>query len=178
MATLHGFAPVANRDAEVLILGSMPGVASLAAGQYYAHTHNAFWRILAELLQFRAYADKLRALKSARIALWDVLQACSRPGSLDAMIERDSETANDIGTFLRTHRKIQRVLFNGAKAESCFKRHVAPGLEGLAVLTMRLPSTSPAHAGMAYARKLELWRAALSLPCASSKCIANSSVLP
>ena len=102
MARIHSFEPIGDRNAEVLILGSMPGTRSLTAGQYYAHPHNVFWRILAELLHFDAassYEARVRALKSARVALWDVLHSCVRAGSLDAMIENDTQIANDFRRF-------------------------------------------------------------------------------
>lgn len=106
MPRIHSFDPIAAPDAEILILGSMPGRASLAAGQYYAHAQNAFWRIMAELLGFDAtapYAERTQALKSARIALWDVLHSCEREGSLDTNIDRETLVANDFAAFLREH---------------------------------------------------------------------------
>jgi TDG/mug DNA glycosylase family protein len=164
MARVHSFEPIEDRNAEILILGSMPGRASLIAGQYYAHAQNVFWRIMSELLHLDAtapYSVRVRALKSARIALWDVLQSCIREGSLDSKIERDTQTANDFRTFFRTHMKISHVFFNGAKAEACFKRHVLGDLEGVSVSYARLPSTSPAYASMSFADKLRTWRVLL-----------------
>jgi hypoxanthine-DNA glycosylase len=161
LARVHSFGPIVDRNAQVLILGSMPGQASLAAGQYYAHPQNAFWRIIAELLQCaRAspYPARIAALKSARIALWDVLQSCTREGSLDAMIGRDTQVANDFRTFFRKHGKIQQVFFNGAKAEACFKRHVSGAINTGPIAYARLPSTSPANASMSYEHKLRAWR--------------------
>jgi len=153
MACIHSFEPIEDKNAEILILGSMPGRASLAAGQYYAHAQNAFWRIVSELLQFdRAlpYEVRVQALKSARIAVWDVLQSCTREGSSDAMIESDTQIANDFRTFFRTHKKIKHVFFNGAKAEACFRRHVLRDLDSGAISYLRLPSTSPANASMTF----------------------------
>ncbi len=141
----------------------MPGAASLAAGQYYAHPRNAFWRITAEILGFdpRApYAVRTRALSAAGIALWDVLHSCVRHGSLDTMIENDSEIANDFRAFFRAHPRIDGVVFNGAKAEASYRRHVLPGIE-VALRYTRLPSTSPAHASLPFGRKLAAWRAIL-----------------
>lgn len=161
MPRIQSFEPIETKAAEILILGSMPGRASLAADQYYAHTKNAFWRITAELLGFdfsAPYAERIAALKSARIALWDVLQSCTREGSLDAMIERDTEIANDFQTFFQTHTKITQVFFNGAKAEACFKRHVLPAIKTGPIRYLRLPSTSPAHAAMPLAHKIRAWR--------------------
>lgn len=161
---VRSFAPIADRNARVLILGSMPGRASLQAGQYYAHRHNAFWRIVSELLEFdpgAPYRARAGRLRSAGIALWDVLHSCVRQGSLDTMIQRDSETANDFRAFFRNHPKITRVFFNGAKAESSFKRHVAPEIGSLPIRFARLPSTSPANASVPFTRKRAAWRAIL-----------------
>ena len=166
MPRVHSFEPIEDQHAEVLILGSMPGRASLAAGQYYAHAQNAFWRILCELLRIdpgSAYEQKAQALKSARIALWDVLRSCAREGSLDAAIERDTQVANDFRSFFATHQKIKRVCFNGATAEACFNRHVLHQLGSGSIRYLRLPSTSPAHASMAFEQKLEAWRAAVDV---------------
>jgi len=151
----------------VLILGTMPGKQSLAAQQYYAHPQNAFWRILGELLQFDAesdYATRIELLRQSRIALWDVLKFCVRESSLDTDIERSSEIPNEIAQLLRTQRTIQRVCFNGAKAAQLYRRHVLPQLPHAfrTIEYIALPSTSPAHAGMRYAQKLEAWRSILS----------------
>ncbi len=162
MARIHSFEPIADESAEILILGSMPGQVSLLAGEYYAHAQNAFWRILAELGlpdRMAPYDERVRALKSARIAVWDVLRSCTREGSLDSTIERDGQIPNDFQTFFRAHQRISRVFFNGAKAEACFKRHVALGVDNGSIRYARLPSTSPAHASMSFDKKLDAWRA-------------------
>ena len=164
MKRIHGFPPIANPSARILILGSMPGEASLRASQYYAHPQNVFWRILGEIVGFdhdAPYADKLRMLVSADIALWDVIASCHRKGSLDSDIASETLQANDFATFFAKHKKIERVLFNGAKAEACFRRHVAPSLQARAIRYLRLPSTSPANASIPYVRKIAAWRAAL-----------------
>jgi hypoxanthine-DNA glycosylase len=165
-ARIHSFRPIAARDARILVLGSMPGRRSLEARQYYAHRQNAFWRILGALLGFEPsapYAARVRALKAARIAVWDVLHSCEREGSLDASIE--AEIANDFERFFRAHPRLRQVFFNGAKAEVSFRRHVRPGLgralRGRVLRYTRLPSTSPAHAALPFARKLAAWRAIL-----------------
>lgn len=162
---IQGLPPIADRYARVLILGSMPGEASLAAGEYYAFRHNQFWRIAGEICGFAPdapYARRKSALKKARIALWDVLESCVRPGSLDSAIRADSMRVNDFAAFLAAHRDIRRVCFNGRKAESAWRRHVAPTLPKTRRLEYRLlPSTSPAHAGMGYLAKLRVWRSAV-----------------
>ena len=167
MALIYSFDPIEDKNAEVLVLGSMPGQASLDASQYYAHRHNAFWRILAELLQFDAaspYAVRIEALKSARIALWDVLRCCARLGSLDSMIQSDSQRPNDFRTFLREHPKITRVFFNGAKAKACFERQVLGRLDDRTMTYVLLPSTSPANASLTFQQKLAAWRMILDPP--------------
>ena len=154
--------PIASPDARVLILGSMPGRASLAAGQYYAHPRNVFWPIMGCLLDFdasRDYPARVDALKVAGIAVWDILDSCHRPGSLDSAIADDSLVANDLPGFLATHAEIHHVFFNGAKAESCFRRHIKLTMAEPQIGFARLPSTSPAHAGLSFERKLEAWRA-------------------
>lgn len=164
MTRIYSFAPIADEHAEILILGSMPGPASLAAGQYYAHKQNAFWRIMAELLLFdpaTPYKDKIQALKSAHIALWDVLHSCKRKGSLDARIEIETQIANDFVDFFHSHRNIKHVYFNGSKAESCFKQLVMPRIVNDIFHYERLPSTSPANASIPFERKLDAWRVIL-----------------
>jgi double-stranded uracil-DNA glycosylase len=159
-----GFPPIADERATLLILGSMPGAASLAAHQYYAHPHNVFWRIMARVNGFAPdapYPLRVSALQSARIAVWDVLKFCERPGSLDASIVRASEVANDFAAFFAQHPAIVGVLFNGAAAEASFKRHCAPLLSDPRLRFQRLPSTSPAHATLRFEQKLAAWTAAL-----------------
>ncbi|MCG2575482.1 DNA-deoxyinosine glycosylase [Dechloromonas sp. XY25] len=160
MSQVSSFPPVAAPDARVLILGSMPGEASLRAGQYYAHQRNAFWRIMGDLLgagPALPYADRLARLQAAGIALWDVIADCRRSGSLDAAIVKDSVRANDFGGFFAAHPGVERVYFNGGVAEANFRRHVLPGLPGTTLHMQRLPSTSPAHAARPYAEKLAAW---------------------
>lgn len=167
MTTVTSFAPIEHPSARALILGSMPGVASLAAGQYYAHPRNAFWPIMAGLCGFDAelpYARRVAALKAAGIALWDVLQSCHRPGSLDAAIASESRVPNDFRAFFAAHPGIRLVAFNGAAAEKNFNALVLPHLAIDGIRLVRLPSTSPAHA-VALEMKLSVWREALGIDC-------------
>jgi double-stranded uracil-DNA glycosylase len=164
MQRLNSFAPIEDSDAIVLVLGSMPGKASLEAGQYYAHQRNFFWTIMGELIGAHPglpYRDRLKILRSSGIALWDVLESCIRKTSLDAHIETDSEVPNDFNAFFLQHPGITHVFFNGAKAEQCFLKHVRPTLKSAPLQFQRLPSTSPANAGISYEQKLFAWQAVI-----------------
>ena len=158
-----GFPSSSNRDATVLILGSMPGKKSLAKSQYYAHPQNAFWPIMAELFQFDVklpYELRLEMLREHGIALWDVAFQCIRPGSLDSAIETESVIANDFDSFFDTHPHIRTIFFNGRKAEELFHRLVLPELkpDDQTITRHLLPSTSPANAGLSRTEKLAAWR--------------------
>ncbi|MCI3953412.1 MAG: hypothetical protein K0R53_2912 [Burkholderiales bacterium] len=157
------FPPIARRDADTLILGSLPGRKSLEMQQYYAHPHNAFWKVIGALYDADGklpYARRAKILTEHRIALWDVLAAAERPGSLDSSIVHASALANDFVKFFRSHPRIGRVFFNGRKAEEMYRRFVSPklGPEFSGIRYECLPSTSPAHAGMSFAEKLASWR--------------------
>ena len=159
MKLLRGFDPVARPDARKLILGSMPGTASLEAAQYYAFPRNAFWKIMGELYGAGPeldYPARLQVLGDNRIALWDVISACHRPGSLDSAISEDGMATNDFNGFFARQPQINHVYFNGQKAAGLFKKKVLPGLDRELSYTT-LPSTSPAHAAKGYAAKLEAW---------------------
>lgn len=156
---IRSFAPIAGRNARVLVLGSMPGAESLRRKEYYAHPRNQFWDIAANLFdtdRAAPYAARVAALKANRVAVWDVLRSCVREGSMDARIGK--EIANDFRAFFRRHRGITHVFFNGAKAEASYRRHVLSAIERPIRYT-RLPSTSPAHASLPRASKLAAWRA-------------------
>ena len=162
MTQIFSFPPISRPDAQVLILGSMPGAMSLRLQQYYGHPQNAFWRIVGEILGFDAtlgYAQRTAALVERKVALWDVLEACVREGSLDSAIESASIVPNDFASFFPRHPGIRRVCFNGATAESVYRRKVLPALVmNHSIAYVRLPSSSPAHAGMPFAAKVQAWR--------------------
>lgn len=151
----------------MLILGSMPGAASLRLGQYYGHRRNAFWPIMAELLGLPADAAYHRctaALVASGIALWDVLAACERDGSLDAAIRPESIQVNDFGPLFADYPTIELIAFNGGTAAREFDKRVRPTLTppAQAIPARRLPSTSPAYAAMSQGDKAHAWHAALA----------------
>ncbi len=163
---VESFPPIESDMSRVLILGTMPGRVSLRDGQYYAHPQNLFWRIVGELVGFDPgcpYEFRVDRVRSAGIAIWDVLKTCFRASSLDSAIEASSVVPNDLPGFLAGHPHIRRVCFNGAKAELLYTRHVRPHLTGQPQLHyLRLPSTSPANASVPRAEKLRAWQAILS----------------
>ena len=161
-----GFAPIAGGRPRVLVLGSLPGRKSLEMGQYYAQPQNGFWRIMGAIFgagPSLPYPERLERLIAKRVAVWDVLAAGERDGSLDSAIVPASIVVNDFGAFFVRHADIGFVCFNGAKAADLYRRHVLPVLvPRFASLPHRvLPSTSPANASVPFASKLAIWSAAL-----------------
>lgn len=162
MSHVSSFGAVVGQEPRVLILGSMPGIASLDQNQYYAHPRNAYWRIMGDLFGVDPglpYEERLRELTECGIALWDVLESCFRPGSLDSNIDDDTARPNDFAVLFAEHPTIRYVFFNGGKAANVFRRRVMPEIdERVRSLVFRtLPSTSPAHASRSYEQKLDQW---------------------
>lgn len=155
---LAGLPPVVGPRSRLLVLGSFPSEASLAAGHYYAHPRNQFWPILADALgrplpDWR-FEHRYRAVVEAGLAIWDVFGGCRREGSLDSSI-RDA-AANDFEALLQRAPQLRAVVFNGRTAGRYERWFAARGLA-----TRVLPSTSPAHAGMSAAEKRARWCAAI-----------------
>ncbi len=154
MKKINSFGAVADENARVLILGSMPSVRSLEKQQFYAHPQNQFWKIMFKMLN-EEYTDDYEIKKSVivkhNIALWDVLRECERTGSMDADIKNAS--ANDIDGFLTRHKKITYIFCNGQTAFKYFKKFINTKLPCIC-----LPSTSPANARLKFENKYEIWR--------------------
>ena len=155
LTTLSGLAPVIDAHTRVLILGSFPGAASLAAGQYYAHPRNQLWRLLSAVLDddlcALPYAARLPQLLAHGVGLWDVLAACEREGSLDANIRQPA--ANDFDRLRTLCPLLETVGFNGQASGKFAPQFAAQGYR-----TLVLPSTSPAHAALSFDAKLAFWR--------------------
>ncbi|AOA73702.1 DNA glycosylase [Stenotrophomonas rhizophila] len=147
----------------VLVLGSMPGVASLHASQYYAHPRNRFWPLMAALTGINAglaYVDRLQALQSAGVGLWDVIGQCERRGSLDAAIVRGSEVPNAVADLVGRLPALAAVACNGATAHAAFVRYILPvlGDRAASLAVWSLPSTSPANAAWPLPRLQVAWQ--------------------
>ncbi len=163
-AFVESLPPREPASARLLILGSMPGVASLRAAQYYAHPRNQFWPTMEALFGVPfalPYGERIARLNARSIALWDVLRACERPGSLDASIVRGSEQANDFAGFLDRHPQLRAIALNGGTARDAFRRHAVPllGQRLSTIELIALPSTSPANASVGLAAKRAAWAA-------------------
>lgn len=152
---IYSFPSISDKNARILILGSMPGNRSLELNQYYGHNRNAFWKLIFVLFGENFsddYENRKNILLKNKVALWDVLQACERQGSLDSAIQK--EVANDFTGFLSANPEIEYILFNGQTAAKFFRKYVTvPDKHKLIIL----PSTSPAHAGLSFDKKLKAW---------------------
>jgi hypoxanthine-DNA glycosylase len=152
------FPPVVDENTRLLVLGSLPGEASLAAQRYYAHPRNLFWRliglVIGEDLEPLPYEARLATLLKHHIGLWDVVAEAAREGSLDAAI-RDPEH-NDLLTLVESLPSLRAVAFNGATSAKVGARLLAPVADRLALI--RLPSSSPAYAGR-WELKVQAWTA-------------------
>jgi TDG/mug DNA glycosylase family protein len=168
----QSFPPLQGAAAHTLILGTMPGQASLLAQQYYAHPRNAFWPVMLAIIsntqprydsvQTLAYDKRCQLLTDNGYALWDVLASCRRPGSLDSSIERGTDVPNDIAGLLIRHPDISCIACNGKTAGKLLERHILSSLKQLQqirpdVRIVSLPSTSPAMAGMSLVAKHKVW---------------------
>ena len=160
---ISGFPSIARKDASVLILGSMPSAESLRQQQYYAHPRNAFWPVMMSLLGADPeldYQHRSMVLIENRIAVWDTLKTCIRPGSLDTAIVNASVEVNDFNLFFLQHISIQYVFFNGRKSEQLFRRYAMKTLpeQDRTLEYHVLPSTSPAMASLTRQEKTDRWR--------------------
>ena len=155
---LTGLAPLVSGNTRLLILGSFPGAASLAAQQYYGHPQNSFWRILQAIWPacalptgMNSYKIRSEWLLGRGLGLWDVYGACEREGSLDSNIRKP--VVNDLAQVLRSCPDLQAIAHNGAESYK-HARHT----QRLGLPVHKLPSTSPANASWSFDRKLAAWR--------------------
>lgn len=149
------FPPIANKDAEILILGTMPGEESLLLQEYYAHPGNKFWKILSSITKEplpSTYKEKQAFLLKNNLGIWNVAHSANRKGSLDSAIQ--SEVPNDIPGFIKSHPKLKVIAFNGAKAESLYDRYFD---RSGSITYVSLPSSSPANTGFTFEGMFKRW---------------------
>lgn len=155
----YSMPPVINDNCKILILGSLPGEKSLQLQEYYAHPQNQFWKIICSILNEsmpNSYDSKKQLLLSHNIALWDVVHSAQRENSsLDSQIK--NAIPNDLESLLSEHKNIQRILLNGGKSNSLFRKH----FKHLDIEAVSVPSTSPAYASMCIEEKINLWKNAI-----------------
>ncbi|HEY2395865.1 MAG TPA: DNA-deoxyinosine glycosylase [Rudaea sp.] len=160
---VESFPPQVASGCLLLILGTVPSLRSLELHQSYGHRFNLFWPFMGELFDAGPelpYAERIARLQRRGVGIWDVLQQCDRPGSLDSSIVRESEVPNDIPGLLQTHPGIRAIALNGGRAQQSFRRHLEPRLAVAShdrVRLLELPSTSPANASMTRAVKFARW---------------------
>lgn len=155
---LRCFSPFIDKKAKVLILGTMPGPTALAKQEYYGFAGNHFWKIMFRYFKVEPttdYDEKRKLLKDNRIALWDVFGACERESALDNDIQ--NAEINPIPELLKKYPEIKTILLNSRTAEKTFRKH----FPHIKIPAHYLPSTSPAHAGLSFDKKYELWAGAL-----------------
>jgi hypoxanthine-DNA glycosylase len=171
-ALQEGLPPVIARTTRLVVLGSFPGVASLQAGQYYAHPRNQFWplvgALLGEDLPALAYHDRLAALRRHGVGLWDVYARCRREGSLDSAIQ--DALPNDLASLRCRAPRLAAIAHNGGESARSMRITAALGLP-----VYRLPSTSPANASWSFERKRQAWQQAFA---AAGIGVADSSPGP
>ena len=176
----ESFPPIVGSHVHTLILGTVPGQASLEAAQYYAHARNAFWPIMLAIVNKQLpsydhaktfdYATRCQLIASNGFAIWDVLASCTRPGSLDSNIVKSTEQPNDIAGLVAKHKELRLIVCNGRTSEKLFKRHIIKTLPrpiyapttnadepANSIRLLSLPSTSPAMASLTLADKYQVW---------------------
>lgn len=154
MNRINSFSAISDINAKILILGSVPGVKSLEAGQFYAHPQNQFWKFMFKMFDEEYttdYEKKKKLIIKNKIALWDVLYECEREGSMDANIKNAS--VNDIEGFLAVYKNVRHIYCNGKTAYKYFKKYIKTDVE-----CILLPSTSPANAMLKFEDKYAIWR--------------------
>ena len=154
----HPLEPIADKDSIVLILGSFPSIKSFEQMFYYGHPKNQFWRLLSEIYGAKTDTkeERIELLKSAKIALWDVVASCERSNSADSNLKNIKP--NDIKGLLESYPNIKTVFFTGKTAEKLYKKH----FPDIILPTALLPSPSPAYAAMGFEEKLFIWKKILT----------------
>lgn len=152
---IQSFAPFVDKRSKILILGTIPGPEALRRQEYYGFTGNHFWKIIFALFQVKdplTYEEKKKLLRDHGIALWDVFHSCERKSALDSAIR--NAKANDVPKLLKQYPNIQKIFLNSRTAEKLFQKNFS---NSIVISTHYLPSTSPAHAALSLAKKIQAW---------------------
>ncbi|MBU0942361.1 MAG: DNA-deoxyinosine glycosylase [Bacteroidetes bacterium] len=156
---IKSFEPIVNENTKILILGTIPGLASLKNREYYGNPRNHFWQLIYSFYNEEYstidFKDKIEFLLSHKLGLWDVLKNCERKGSLDIAIK--NQTENDFDSFFKKHKNIEVIIFNGKESHRFFLKKYGQ-IQGITYHIM--PSTSPANT-MTFINKLNLWSTTL-----------------
>lgn len=150
-------------NCQVLVLGSLPGVASLQASNYYAHPRNLFWPVMGSLLGVNWTSDleqRVQSLLHHRIGLWDVIGRCERRGSLDTAIVKKSIQPNPVADLVATLTQLRVIACNGQAAYHAWQRYIEPKLVRIPLVYL-LPSTSPANASWSLTALTRAWAVAI-----------------
>lgn len=154
----EGLLPIEKEDSEILILGTLPGIKSLELGEYYSNSSNKFWDILSQIYEKTipiSYKDKIEWLHKQNIALWDILKAAARDGSLDSNIQHPE--ANDILSFITSHPHLRMIVFNGSKPQEYFNNYMGNTSIPIGIKLLTLPSTSSANTHLTFNEKVKQW---------------------
>ena len=155
MYMINSFPALVDSNTKILILGTIPGIASLTKQEYYGNPRNHFWRIMYTLFDTLPVSDsfeeKIQLLQKNKIGLWDVLENCERKGSLDIHIKNHKE--NDFEMLFKQYPEIHTIVFNGKESHKYFIKKFGQ-IEGITYYVM--PSTSPANT-MSFENKLKIW---------------------
>lgn len=154
---INSFKPIIDENSKIIILGSIPSVKSLKNNEYYGNPRNQFWKLIYSIFNEEMeneYSKRIDYILRHKIALWDVISNCFRPGSLDTSIRNAS--INDFETLFKEHPNIKYIFFNGAKAENLFMKNIdRKQIEDK--LLFKLPSSSPARA-IPLQEKIKYWK--------------------
>lgn len=161
-----GFPPIIGKKPKILILGSMPSQKSLEKQQYYGHPQNAFWKIMSQIFDFPLdldYSKKTKLIEDKGVSIWDVVHSCTRPGSLDSSIKKDTVIENNIPDLVAQNPSIKIILCNGGTAHQLFQKHFKVWIKNNPnIEIIKMPSTSLAHASLNFKQKYEIWLKAIS----------------
>ena len=124
--THESLKPFVPKGARILILGSFPSIATRAAGFYYAHKTNRFWKVLAAIFdekELTSIQEKKDFLTRHKIALYDTIEACDIQASSDASIKNVISAKETIEEIKRKER-ISYVFTTGSTSSKLYQKYI------------------------------------------------------